>query len=83
MLNISSALEAAGSSMRDIVRVRYILPERDDFPKVWEVLKKWLEDVKPAATMIVAGLMEGGMKIEIEITARKGSGEGKVETVMI
>lgn len=36
------------------------------------VLQKWFGDVRPAATMIEAGLMEEVMKIEIEVTAKKG-----------
>ncbi len=71
MRNINAALIEAGAEMKDIVRVRYILPDRSDFPKTWPVLQKWLGDVRPAATMIQAGLMEEIMKIEIEVTARK------------
>ena len=48
------------------------MPDRADFPKTWPVLQKWLGDVRPAATMIQAGLMEDIMKIEVEVTARKG-----------
>jgi enamine deaminase RidA (YjgF/YER057c/UK114 family) len=69
------ALRAAGASITDIVRVRYIVPERKEFPLCWKVLRKWLEDVKPAATMVQAGLLEEAMRIEIEVTARMGGGE--------
>jgi enamine deaminase RidA (YjgF/YER057c/UK114 family) len=72
MLNIEKALRDAGSSVADVVRVRYILPNRDDFPKTWPVLKKWFGTVKPAATMIQSQLMKEEMLIEIEVTARKG-----------
>ena len=71
MRNIAAALAEAGAEMKDIVRVRYILPERSDFPKTWPVINKWLGDAKPATTMIQAGLFEASMKIEIEVTARK------------
>jgi enamine deaminase RidA (YjgF/YER057c/UK114 family) len=71
MQNISMALKIAGADIKDVVRVRYILPDRADFPKTWPVLQKWFGDVRPAATMIQAGLMEEVMKIEIEVTARK------------
>lgn len=74
LLNIAAALDSAGSSMKDVVRVRYILPDRDDFPKTWPVLQKWFGDVRPAATMLQASLMKDEMKIEIEVTARKGCG---------
>lgn len=62
--------------MNEVVRVRYILPLREDFPKCWPVLKKWLGNARPAATMIVAGLLDDAMKIEVEVTARKGSASG-------
>lgn len=71
--NIVSALRQAGAGLRDVVRVRYILPNSADFPATWPVLKKYLGDVRPAATMIQAGLSDARMKIEIEVTARKRS----------
>ncbi|KAL7816618.1 Endoribonuclease L-PSP/chorismate mutase-like protein [Trichoderma gracile] len=74
MANIENALREAGSSMSQVVRVKYILPERNDFPFVWPVLRKWLGNVRPAATMVQAALMLEEMKIEIEVTAKKGSG---------
>lgn len=69
--NIEAALEEAGASMEDVVRVTYILPDRADFEPCWPVLKEFLGDVRPAATMIQAGLLTPEMKIEIEVTARK------------
>jgi enamine deaminase RidA (YjgF/YER057c/UK114 family) len=69
--NIQAALHEAGASMQDVVRVRYILPDAKEFPLIWPVLKKYFSDVRPAATMIQAELMEKVMKIEIEVTARK------------
>jgi enamine deaminase RidA (YjgF/YER057c/UK114 family) len=56
--------------------VRYILPDKNDFPKTWEVLKKCFGEVGPAATMVQCGLMKDEMKIEIEVTARKGASVG-------
>ena len=73
MKNIAAALQQAGSSMADVVRVRYILPDAADFPKCWPVLTRYLGDVRPAATMIVAGLIEPTIRIEIEVTARRQS----------
>lgn len=71
--NISTALKDAGSGMHEVVRVRYILPNGADFGKTWPVLRRWFGDVRPAATMIQANLMKEEMKIEIEVTAKKGS----------
>ncbi|TQS31527.1 hypothetical protein Golomagni_08190 [Golovinomyces magnicellulatus] len=72
-INISKALEQAGASMAEVVRVNYIVPDRDDFPKTWPVLKKWFGEAKPAAMMIQAPLMNADMKFEIEVTAKKGA----------
>ncbi|KAJ0113879.1 hypothetical protein J7T55_010123 [Diaporthe amygdali] len=71
MINIAAALSEADAAVTDVVRVRYILPDRADFPKTWPVLRRWLGEVRPAATMMVAGLMKEEMKVEIEVTARK------------
>ena len=69
--NIAWALEEAGAGFEDVVRVRYILPDRQDFEPCWPVIRSYLDPVRPAATMIVAGLADPRMKIEIEVTARK------------
>jgi enamine deaminase RidA (YjgF/YER057c/UK114 family) len=71
--NIERALSEAGSGLSDVVRVRYILPRVEDFEPCWPVLRKYLGAVRPAATMIEAGLSDPRMKIEIEVTARKGA----------
>ncbi len=69
--NIQAAMVEAGFSLADSVRVHYLLPDAADFEKCWPVLKKYLGDIRPAATMFVAGLADPRMKIEIEITAKK------------
>ena len=67
--NIQSALQQAGSSMADVVRVTYVLPDASQFEKCWPVLQKYFGDVRPAAMMILAGLLDARMLIEIEVTA--------------
>lgn len=69
--NIASALEQAGSSLQDVVRVTYVLPNGSEFPECWPVLRKYFGDVRPAAMMISAGLADPRMRIEIEVTALK------------
>ncbi|HTU55330.1 MAG TPA: RidA family protein [Acetobacteraceae bacterium] len=69
--NIGEALSEAGSSFADVVRVRYILPRASDFKACLPAVRKYLGDVRPAATMIEAGLADPRMKIEIEVTARR------------
>jgi enamine deaminase RidA (YjgF/YER057c/UK114 family) len=68
--NIELALRDAGASMADLVRVRYILPDAADFPACWPTLRRWLSEIRPAATMLQAGLADPRMRIEIEATAR-------------
>ena len=69
--NIISALSQADASLSDIIRITYIIPIASDFEKCWPVLRHYLGEIKPAATMISAGLADPKMKIEIEVTALK------------
>lgn len=71
--NIEWALKEADASMKDVVRVHYILPDASDFEVCWPVLCEVFDNVRPAATMFAAGLADPKMKIEIEVAARKGS----------
>ncbi len=74
--NIDSALSQAGSSLADIVRIHYVLPDGSEFQKCWPVLRKYLGTIRPAATMISAKLLDPRMRIEIEATALKQSNHG-------
>jgi enamine deaminase RidA (YjgF/YER057c/UK114 family) len=69
--NIAAALGEAGCTLADVVRVRYIVPDVRDFPPCWPALRRAFGTVRPAATMIAAGLADARMKIEIEVTARR------------
>jgi enamine deaminase RidA (YjgF/YER057c/UK114 family) len=71
--NISTALGQAGATLADVVRVVYIVPHAPDFPACHPVLRKHFGAVRPAATMISAGLADPRMRIEIEVTARRQS----------
>ena len=73
MRNIESALQQANSSLTDVVRVTYVLPDAAEFSRCWPVLRKYFGEVRPAAMMISAGLADPRMKIEIEVTALKSS----------
>lgn len=72
--NLEKVLAEAGSSLRDVVRVTYILPDASEFKACWPVLKAAFGEIRPAATMFAAGLADPAMRIEIEVTARRGSG---------
>lgn len=68
--NIGAALAEAGCGFADVVRVRYLLPDREDFEPCWPVLRRYFGEVRPAATMMVCGLADPRMRIEIEAYAR-------------
>jgi enamine deaminase RidA (YjgF/YER057c/UK114 family) len=68
--NIEMALREAGGRMSDIVRANFIVPRREDWQPCWPVVKHWLGAVRPASTLIHAGLQSDAMRIEIEVTAR-------------
>jgi len=72
--NIETALQQAGSSMKEVVRVTYVFPQPEDFEKCWPVMRKYLGDVRPSAMMLTAGLSDPRMKIEIQVTAYRGAG---------
>lgn len=69
--NIQAALAQAGASLRDVVRVTYVLPNESEFPQCWPILRKYFGEIRPAAMMISAGLADPRMRIEIEVTARR------------
>ena len=71
--NITAALEQAGASLRDVVRVTYVLPDASQFERCWPVLRQAFGEIRPAAMMISAGLADPRMRmrIEIEVTALK------------
>jgi len=69
--NIASALEQAGCSVDDVVRVRYYLTDAATFEHVAPICGQYFKVARPAATAIVCGLIDARMKIEIEVTARR------------
>jgi enamine deaminase RidA (YjgF/YER057c/UK114 family) len=73
LANIGWALEQAGSHFNQIVRVRYLLTDAADFPPCWPLLREAMGAASPAATMMVVGLADPRMRIEIEVTARRGT----------
>jgi len=69
--NIGAALTEAGASLSDVVRARYIATNADEWETIARVIGEHFRDIRPAATAIIAGLVDPRMKIEIEVTARK------------
>ena len=69
LANVADALQRAGSSPDDVVRVTYLLPNADDFEACWPSLRAFFGTARPAATMMVVGLVDARLKFEIEVTA--------------
>jgi enamine deaminase RidA (YjgF/YER057c/UK114 family) len=70
---IAKALSEAGSSLKDVVRVRYYITDMAHYDALVEVAGETFGDIRPAATMVVCGLTTPEMKLEIEVTARIGA----------
>jgi enamine deaminase RidA (YjgF/YER057c/UK114 family) len=71
MATISAALEQAGYSLADVVRVKAYITEAAFFEQIAPVLGKAFKGIRPANTTIVCGLVDPRMKVEIEVTALK------------
>ena len=69
--NIIDVLARARCSLSDVVRVRYYLTDAADFETLAPVFKRFLGATPPAATAIIAQLIDPRIKIEIEATARR------------
>jgi len=69
---ITGVLEEAGFEMADIARVQYTVVNADLVDDLMPALGETLGDIRPAATMIIAGLIKPEMLIEIEVTAYRG-----------
>ncbi len=69
---IRGVLEQAGFAMDDIVRVQYTVSDVALVDALIPELGAALGEVRPAATMVIAGLIKPEMLVEIEVTAFKG-----------
>jgi enamine deaminase RidA (YjgF/YER057c/UK114 family) len=69
--NIAAALEQAGAMLTDVVRANYIVPQAEDWPQITPILGHYFGEIRPASTVIVAGLIDPRIRIEIEVTAHK------------
>lgn len=68
---IAWALDQGGFTMQDIVRVQYTVTDAALVGTLVPVLGDVLGEIRPAATMVIAGLIKPEMKVEIEVTAKR------------
>jgi enamine deaminase RidA (YjgF/YER057c/UK114 family) len=70
---VIAALEEAGFSLADVVRTRMYVVRPTDAPLVAAVHGEVFGEVRPAsALVIVAGLIDPSMLVEVEVEARRG-----------
>ena len=71
METIAKALVDGGFGLSDVVRATYYLTDAAMADAVFAVVGRYFADIRPAATMVVCGLIRPEMKVEIEVTAKK------------
>ena len=72
LATIATTLAEAGFAMAHVVRCQYIVSERAFVARVFPILGEAFGEIRPAATMVVAGLIDERLLVEIEVTAFKG-----------
>lgn len=71
LTNLAAVLEAAGTTMRKVIKTTVFLSDMGDFPKVNEVYAKHFGDHKPARACIQAAALPKGVAVEIDAIAEQ------------
>ena len=71
-VNIMAALKQADFELGHTVRVQYTVSDSKYVKEILPIVKQYMGNILPAATMVVAGMVDDKMKVEVEITAYKG-----------
>ena len=69
--NIKAIVEAAGYTMKDVVKAGVFIKNMDDFAAINEVYAEYLVDVKPARACVEVARLPKDVKVEIEVIAVK------------
>jgi 2-iminobutanoate/2-iminopropanoate deaminase len=70
LMNLSSVLEKAGSSLRGVVKTTVFLSDIDDFGAMNEVYARHFHDHRPARAAVQVGALPKLCSVEIECIAR-------------
>ena len=71
-VNIMAALKQADFELGHTVRVQYTVSDSKYVKEILPIIKQYMGNILPAATMVVAGMVDEKMKVEVEVTAFKG-----------
>ena len=66
---IAAALRDAGATLDDVVRTRIYLTQASDWEAVGRAHGELFAEIRPVASMLVTGLLDPRMKVEIEAVA--------------
>ncbi len=72
---IAKALADTGASLADVVRVVYYVTDVAHVDAVVAAVGPKFSEIRPAASMVICGLIKPEMKVEIEVTARIGAAQ--------
>lgn len=73
MQNLSAVLEAAGASLRTVVKTTVFLADMGDFAAMNEVYGRWFGDHAPARSTVQAARLPRDARVEIECVAVAGA----------
>ena len=69
--NVKAIVEAAGYSMKNVVKAGVFIKDMNDFAAINEVYNEYLGDVKPARACVEVARLPKDVKVEIEVIAVK------------
>jgi reactive intermediate/imine deaminase len=69
LANVQAVLEAAGSSVQDLVQVRVYLDGIDHWPAFNALYAEWADDARPARAVVPVPGLHFGLKLEVEAVA--------------
>jgi enamine deaminase RidA (YjgF/YER057c/UK114 family) len=79
LANIERALQAVDASLGDVVASRIFIQDPSDTPAVMAKIGERFRGVDPAMTLTSPPLSSAVYKVELEVTAYRGSSKGNVE----
>ena len=71
--NIMAAIKETDFELGHTIRVQYTVSDRKYVKEILPVIKQYMGNILPAATMVIAGMVDEKMKVEVEVTAFKGA----------